>query len=223
MIFFQEMDKDGDVKIRQMSLKDLLSSTSLPLKEVNLFSFVTNYESVHETAAIVPKPKVRCYLLLLGPIELICLSDKVKIFKGRKEDAATVQLFIDELQRSLETYSENGPSNFEFIVLEVALDFLVTRFNHRLDLVQPILDRLTGNNSPQESTVARLSALKNGIESFKSTLEGLIQPIKELLHNDRNMADLFLGPNRRNEKDHEEVEFLLEAASLEINEIIKYF
>ena len=217
------MDKDGDVKIHQMSLKDVLSSTSLSLKEVNLFSFVTNYESVHETAAIIPKPKARCYLLLLGPIELICLSDKVKIFKGRNEDAATVQLFIDELQSSLETYSENGPSNFEFLVLEVALDFLVTRFNHRLDLVQPILDRLTGNNSPQESTVARLSALKNGIESFKSTLEGLIQPIKELLQNDRNMADLFLGPNRRNEKDHEEVEFLLEAASLEINKIIKYF
>ena len=216
------MDKDGDVKIHQMSLKDVLSSTSLSLKEVNLFSFVTNYESVHETAAIIPKPKARCYLLLLGPIELICLSDQVKIFKGRNEDAATVQLFIDELQSSLKTYSENGPSNFEFLVLEV-FDFLVTRFNHRLDLVQPILDRLTGNNSPQESTVARFSALKNGIESFKSTLEGLIQPIKELLQNDRNMADLFLGPNRRNEKDHEEVEFLLEAASLEINKIIKYF
>ena len=150
---------------------------------------------------------------------MICLSDKVKIFNpSKKEDAATVQSFIDELQRSLESM-EN--SNFEFLVLEVALDFLVTRFNHRLDLVQPILDRLTGNNSPEESTVARLSALKNGIESFKSILEGLMQPIKELLHNDRNMADLFLGPNRRNEKDHEEVEFLLEAASLEINEIIK--
>ena len=125
---------------------------------------------------------------------------------------------METSKRSLESM-EN--SNFEFLVLEVALDFLVTRFNHRLDLVQPILDRLTGNNSPEESTVARLSALKNGIESFKSILEGLMQPIKELLHNDRNMADLFLGPNRRNEKDHEEVEFLLEAASLEINEIIK--
>ena len=63
------MDKDGDVKIRTSKLKDLLSSTSLPLKEVNLFSFVnTNYEGVHETAAIVPKPRARCYLLLLGTL-----------------------------------------------------------------------------------------------------------------------------------------------------------
>ena len=63
------MDKDGDVKIRTSKLKDLLSSTSLPLKEVNLFSFVnTNYEGVHETAAIVPKPRARCYLLLLGTV-----------------------------------------------------------------------------------------------------------------------------------------------------------
>ena len=69
IIFYQEMDKDGDVKIRTSKLKDLLSSTSLPLKEVNLFSFVnTNYEGVHETAAIVPKPRARCYLLLLGTL-----------------------------------------------------------------------------------------------------------------------------------------------------------
>jgi len=86
-------------------------------------------------------------------------------------------------------------------------------YNQRLELLRPILKRLTDEKNPRESTVARLSALINGIEGFMHKVEGLLEPISELDEGD--MEDLKLGT------DLDQVKDLVKNATLDIKGIIK--
>ena len=100
-----------------------------------------------------------------------------------------VKLFIDELSNAVRL--NFAQTSLKHLTLEVALDFCINHYNQRLELLRPLLKRLIDEKNPRESTVARLSALINGIEGFMHKVEGLLEPISELDEGD--MEDLKLG------------------------------
>ena len=182
----------------------------MTLKEIQLFSFVNNYEG--DIAVLLPK-KSQCYFLMVsGLLELIALQDKVYIFQtASKEEQIKVKLFIDELSNAISL--NFAQTSLKHLTLEVALDFCINHYNQRLELLRPILKRLTDEKNPRESTVARLSALINGIEGFMHKVEGLLEPISEL--DEQDMEDLKLGT------DLDQVKDLVKNATLDIKGIIK--
>ena len=209
-VFFHEFSSNGQVQEKQSTINELLKATSLTLKEIKMFSFVNNYEG--DIAVLVPKPKSECYFLMAsGILELIVLEGKVYLFHASKEEQIKSKLFIDELSNVLSlNYAQ---SNLKYLTLEVALDFCINHYNQRLELLRPILKRLTDEKHPKESTVARLSALINGIDGFMQKIEGLLEPISEL--DDQDMEDLKLGT------DLDQVKGLFKSATLDIKGIIK--
>ena len=92
-------------------------------------------------------------------------------------------------------------------MLETALSCLVTKFYNRLSLVEPLLDELINDatSHPTEIKVGRLAALKKSLFAYNQGVQAIILAIKELLSNDRDMADMYLGIIAREDNDHEEV------------------
>lgn len=206
------MHSNGQVQEKQCTLNELLNATSLTLKETQLFSFVDDYEG--DIAVLLPKPKSQCYFLMVvsGLLELIVLQGKVYVFQTpSKEEQIKAKLFIDELSNAVRL--NFAQTSLKHLTLEVALDFCINHYNQRLELLRPILKRLTDEKNPRESTVARLSALINGIEGFMHKVEGLLEPISELDEGD--MEDLKLGT------DLDQVKDLVKNATLDIKGIIK--
>ena len=203
------MHSNGQVQEKQCTLNELLNATSLTLKETQLFSFVDDYEG--DIAVLLPKPK--CYFLMVsGLLELIVLQGKVYVFQTpSKEEQIKVKLFIDELSNAVRL--NFAQTSLKHLTLEVALDFCINHYNQRLELLRPILKRLTDEKNPRESTVARLSALINGIEGFMHKVEGLLESISELDEGD--MEDLKHGT------DLDQVKDLVKNATLDIKGIIK--
>ncbi len=102
--------------------------------------------------------------------------------------------------------------SFELMVLEAALSTTVNKMYRQLELVEPLVDGLVADTLayPTEIKVGRLGALKKSIFMQNQSVHSIIDAIKELLNNDRDMADMYLD-HRGDDGDHEEVEFLLEA------------
>ena len=72
---------------------------------------------------------------------------------------------------------------------------------------------------PTTHKIGRLSALKKSIFAHNQGIHAIINALKELLKNDRDMADMYLSRAVSDEDDHEEVEFLLEAYVSDLSEI----
>ena len=87
------------------------------------------------------------------------------------------------------------PIAFEIQVLETALSCVVTKFYKQLALVEPLLDGLIADatSQPTEIKVGRLAALKKSLFEYNQGVQAIIQAIRGLLCNNRDMADMYLG------------------------------
>ena len=109
-----------------------------------------------------------------------------------------------------------------FQVLETALSTIVSKFYRQLSIVDPLLEGLITDTVSDITTVkvGRLSALKKSLFGLNQSVQAIINALKELLANNRDMADLYLDKGQsRDEDDHEEIEFLLEAYVADLAEI----
>ena len=169
------------------------------------------------SSAIMPRPRAKCYLLDLGLLNLMCCQDKVTILYDQRygfKQLNFVNFFIKELVEFLVQDEKDTSKNipFELHVLETALSCVVEKFSNRISLVEPLFDELIfdATSDPTQIKVERMAALKKSLFSYNQGVEAIIQAIKELISNDRDMADMYLD-GMRDTGDHEEVEFLLEA------------
>ena len=207
----------------------------LPLRDLRLFwpkSFKTSYGVLEHSRdvgkmAILPRPKVQCYILDLGNLKLLCRSHQVEILYSDESGSSrrnTVNNFVEDLRSSL---SGGGTTNcdtltFELQVLETALATVLAKLYRQLELVEPLLEGLVNDTVSQPTThkIGRLAALKKSIFSHNQGIQAIIKALKAVLGNDRDMADMYLDHNNlRDENDHEEVEFLLEAYVSDLSDI----
>ena len=185
------------------------------LKHSNAFNCF--HDNEFGSSAIMPRPKAKCYLLDLGLLNLMCCQDKVTILYDPRygfKQLNFVNFFVKELVESLVQDEKDTSKNipFELHVLETALSCVVEKFSNRISLVEPLFDELIfdATSDPTQIKVGRMAAFKKSLFSYNQGVEAIIQAIKELISNDRDMADMYLDV-KRDTGDHEEVEFLLEA------------
>ena len=225
---------DGSVTRKNLKFEEMLKTLvwsdidgkkqkTLPLRDLRLFwpkSFKTSY-GVFEQARdprILPRPRVQCYILDLGSLKLLCRSHQVEILYSDESGSSrrsTVNNFVEDLRSSLsESTIKCETLTFELQVLETALATILTKLYRQLELVEPLLDGLVNDTISQPTThkIGRLAALKKSIFAHNQGIQATIKALKELLSNDKDMAEMYLEHgNLREEDDHEEVEFLLEA------------
>jgi len=238
------IDEKG--KKQKMPLRDL--RCFIPSHGLNKKSIESPLQSIHASPfhkeiglpAIMPRAKARCYLLDLGLLKLLCRQDSADILYSDDSNNNLrnyVNSFVSELKASLAQNSRLGggaasssdlnheqqhePIAFEIQVLETALSCVVTKFYKQLALVEPLLDGLIDDatSQPTEIKVGRLAALKKSLFEYNQGVQAIIQAIRGLLSNNRDMADMYLGAIHKDSNDHEEVEFLLEAYVADLAEI----
>ena len=253
MIPMVRVSNDGRVQRHDMLFEDMLKTLvwseiegkkrkTLPLRDLRLFwprqnvskSPYQRMSAIVEEKnrpAILPRPKVKCFLLDLGTLKLLCRSDFVDILYSKESDShrrSSVNHFVQELRSSLsETLKMLKADSscetlvFELQVLEAALSTTVAKFFRQLELVEPLLDGLVADtvSNPTEIKVGRLAALKKSIFLQSQKVQAITSAMKDLLNNNRDMADMYLDSSPREEYDHEEVEFLLEAYVADLAQI----
>ena len=166
--------------------------------------------------ALLPRSRLNCFLLDLGALKLLCRNSEVEVLYSNESGSrrSTVNHFAEELRSLISESSSHKTEklSFELLVLESALSTTVTKLYRQLELVEPLIDGLVEDtlSFPDEIKVGRLAALKKSIFVYNQGIQAIIKAIKELLSNDRDMADMYLS-EKRGEDDHEEVEYLLEA------------
>lgn len=151
----------------------------------------------------------------LGLLKLLCRQDSADILYSDDSNNNLrnyVNSFVSELKASLAQNSRLGggaasssdlnheqqqhePIAFEIQVLETALSCVVTKFYKQLALVEPLLDGLIDDatSQPTEIKVGRLAALKKSLFEYNQGVQAIIQAIRGLLSNNRDMADMYLG------------------------------
>ena len=238
---------DGAVARKNLKFDDMLKTLNwsevdgkkqktLPLRDLRLFwprkSVKTSYGVLEQARdvgnpVILPRPKVQCYILDLGSLKLLCRSNQVDILYSDESGSSrrsTVNNFVEDLRSSLSesTVKCETLTTFELQVLETALATIVAKLYRQLELVEPLLDGLVNDTISQPTThkIGRLAALKKSIFTHKQGIQAITNALKELLNNDRDMADMYLeSASNREDDDHEEIEFLLEAYVSDLSEI----
>ena len=145
----------------------------------------------------------------LGLLKLLCRHDSADILYSDDSNNNLrnfVNSFVEELKASLaqnsrlassavDDHEQHEPIAFEIQVLETALSCVVTKFYKQLALVEPLLDGLIDDatSQPTEIKVGRLQALKKSLFEYNQGVQAIIQAIRGLLCNNRDMADMYLG------------------------------
>eukprot|EP00092_Neocalanus_flemingeri_P018980 GFUD01020565.1.p1 GENE.GFUD01020565.1~~GFUD01020565.1.p1 ORF type:complete len:412 (+),score=123.55 GFUD01020565.1:27-1262(+) len=237
MIDFQELSKNGDFHHKTVEKNEFLSS----LKEFNFsvrdLRMILRLAETRRTRqpALLLRPSSKCFIFDIGNIQLLCFSHKCLIFKP--EDKGTKN-FIDRLhqkfsgadseefkefsmQKVLKLLKQDSNQelyqNFEHVILETALENVVSKFRRHFNIMKPALEMLLQQTeeNPETRGLKKLLAVKNSLAQFDQSLEHIRKIIENLLSNDKDMLSLYL-----NDSDKEdEVEYLLESSYAELDEI----
>ena len=186
--------------------------------------------------SLLLRPSSKCFIFDVENIQLLCSSDKCLIFNP--VDKAT-QNFIRRLHQKFSGASseefEKFPEmkilkllkqdsnqeyyqNFEHVVLETALENVVSKFKRHFNIIKPALEMLLQQTeeNPETSGLKKLLAVKNSLTQFDQCLEHLSKILENLCSNDKDMLKLYLSDSANEEKDLEQ---LLESFQAELDEL----
>lgn len=180
----------------------------------------------NQLPAILVRP--RAILVNLQKIKAIIKFDQVIIFE-QQENAESCD-FLCLLQTRVEQQQkEPGSSSFS---LPFELQVLEIMLQHVCNSLQEELDRLVPETEASLSGLERLVHwdklrillnMKRSIHKVKISADSLKNSILEVLNSDADMADMYLSEKgstlSRQDKDHEEVELLLESYLKMVEEI----
>jgi len=238
MIEFQELSKNGNFQQKTMEKSEFMSS----LKEFNFnvrdMRMILKLAEIRKSRqpSLLLRPSSKCFIFDVENIQLLCSSDKCLIFNP--VDKAT-QNFIRRLHQKFSGASseefEKFPEmkilkllkqdsnqeyyqNFEHVVLETALENVVSKFQRHFNIIKPALEMLLQQTeeNPETSGLKKLLAVKNSLAQFDQCLEHLSKIIENLCSNDKDMLKLYLSDSSNGEKDLEQ---LLESFQAELDEL----
>jgi len=182
--------------------------------------------------AILPRPSSDCFILELENIKLLCFSQKCLIINPEERTSDT---FINGLKEQLklteqELVKTNEESSlrllhqksiqyqdFEQVILETALEFVVQKYRRHLQIIKPALEMLLQQveGNPETNCLRRLLAVKKSLAEFEQNVELVSKVLRHLLADDEDMASLSLT----NVGDKESIELLLSSVSADLDEI----
>jgi len=222
---------------------DSIKEHHLPLRDLRmLVKSGDSWRTKHPS--LCPRPASKCFIFEIEHIKLLCFSERCIIFQP-EEHASATDRFIRELkeqfrcktnsevpgltsQISMKTlYTDFSIGNmrdqdFEFIILESALDNIVSKFKRHLKIKRPALDMLLQQIElqPETTGLKRLLAVKKSLLEFEQRVEHLMKVVQQLMADKEDMVDLYLTRPQRMVEQHEEVEQLFEAHAADLEEIV---
>lgn len=235
MLRVLELSRDGEVNDRIVSREQFLSTIgehNLPFRDLRMLMKSSPALSKARHPAILPRPSSDCFILELENIKLLCFSQKCLIINPEERTSDTFikglkeQLKLTE-QELVKTNEESSLrllhqksiqyQDFEQVILETALEFVVQKYRRHLQIIKPALEMLLQQveGNPETNCLRRLLAVKKSLAEFEQNVELVSKVLRHLLADDEDMASLSLT----NVGDKESIELLLSSVSADLDEI----
>ncbi|CDZ98512.1 cora-domain-containing protein [Phaffia rhodozyma] len=180
------------------------------------------------TPSLVPTILVRKQAILITILHIRALvkADSVLVFDVQGSQYSTLQKdFMHHLSTNLGMKNTGIP--YEFRALEAILVSACGALEAESDYTQKIVNELLNHleNTLSRENLRSLLQHSRRLTAFKNRATGVMEAIEEVLENDEDMAAMYLTSNQltpepRNEKDHKEVEVLLESIQKQVEGIV---
>ena len=230
-----EVRSNGEHEIKKLAREDLLRSLveyKLPLRDLKMLLRAPDFLERSRFPAILSRPTSKCFILEIEHIKLVCFREKCLIFNP--EENAT-KSFISELteqfktgdttdysMRMLDGFMNKGrKDDFEFVILESALDILINKFRKHVRIKKPALEMLLHQieKDPETHGLKRMLAAKKSLLEFEQRVEQVTKVVQHLLANDEDLAELFLTKPDPTVEQREQIKLILEAYAADLDEI----
>jgi len=230
-----ELHRTGEMEQKTLTRDEflsLLSDYNLPFRDLRMLlkSSISTRKSRHPV--IMPRPSSKCYIFEMESLMLICFSEKCLILKPEERNS---QAFIRSLKAQFRLSATNfirinddttmkllhqrsvQYQDFEQVVLETALENVVSKFSRHLEIIKPALDMLLQQveANPETNGLRRLLAVKKSLAEFEQNVELVSKVLRNLLTDDEDMRSLSLT----NENEKEDIELLLSSVAADLDEI----
>ena len=218
-ISIMEIIPSGDTISKTLTKDELIESLQdhkLPLRDLRML-LKTSTSLRAKYPALLPRPSSKCFIFDIENIRLLCFSDHCIIFNP--EDHAT-QRFIKclkeqfRLKQILATKDGYGSQismktlyiasnignmcnqDFEFVILETALEFIVKKFKRHMKIKRPALEMLLQQieHHPETTGLKRLLAVKKSLLEFEQRVEHVVRAVQQLL-SDNEVTNMLLTFN----------------------------
>ena len=187
-----EVSPSGKTKLTAKTvenLTDLKSELKLPLRDLRMF-FRPRHLIRQSLPVILVRPSSECFLVSLRHIQLLCRTDRCLILHP---DDPAVREFVGDLQKHIKLANEEQP--FEQLVLETALNTMVSKFRRNLNLLKPIVELLLQEMSanPDAVMLRRLLGFRKALNSFEMTVQTVRSAVKDILETEVDLKGLSLN------------------------------
>jgi len=230
-----EMHRTGEMENRSLTRDEFLSllgDCNLPFRDLRMILKSATSAARSRHPLIMPRPSSKCFIFEMETVKIICFSEKCFILNP--EDKNT-QAFIRSLKAQFRLSATNfirinddttmkllhqksvQYQDFEQVVLETALENVVSKYSRHLEIIKPALEMLLQQveANPETNGLRRLLAVKKSLAEFEQNVELVSKVLRNLLTDDEDMMSLSLT----NENDKEDIELLLSSVSADLDEI----
>ena len=230
-----EMHRTGDMDHKTLSRDEFLSllgDCNLPFRDLRMLLKSCPSVSKSRHPCIMPRPSSRCYILEIETVKLICFSEKCLILNPEEKNT---QAFIRSLKAQFRLTATNlirinddttmkllhqksvQYQDFEQVVLETALENVVSKFSRHLEIIKPALEMLLQQveANPETNGLRRLLAVKKSLAEFEQNVDLVSKVLRNLLTDDEDMMSLSLT----NQNEKEDIELLLSSVAADLDEI----
>ena len=184
--------------------------------------------------ALLPRPSSSCFIFDMEHIKLLCFKDKCLILNPDPESTHSFIKGLEAQFKFADNY-ENGDSamrllhqksvqfqDFEHVILENALEYVVQKFRRHLHIIKPALEILLEQieSNPETNGLKRLLAVKKSLAEFEQNVDLVRKTVWNILSDDEAIVNLYLTNTDIQVGEQEEVELLLTSIVSDIDEIL---
>ncbi|MCF7830775.1 CorA family magnesium transporter [Candidatus Gracilibacteria bacterium] len=163
-------------------------------------------------------PRGGCIIVSIRSVKIIIGTKEVFIFNLEKKKIP--EYFVPILIEKIEAWKTNKEkTRFEHLVLDATLNYWIDKIQRRFEDIErasELIFQKLGAESLSDSTFEQLLHLKKRLSKLDTNVEEIETEITELVEDDDDLADLYLGIKKPNDTD--EIESILESALEQIED-----
>ena len=149
-----------------------------------------------------------CIIVSLRSVKMVIGNKKTFVFNLEKKKIPEyfVPLLLEKIEKT-----RNEETRFEHALLETALYYVMEKMQRRFEDIERVSDQLMQKlraEKVHDQTFEQLLHLKKRLSKLKTTVDEIEGEITELVSDDEELNDLYLGVKSPNDTD--EIESILE-------------
>jgi Mg2+ and Co2+ transporter CorA len=158
-----------------------------------------------------------CLIVSVRSVKMVIGEKKAFVFNLEKKKIP--EYFVPHLLEKIEK-TKKDKTFFEHTILETALHYLVEKMQRRFEEIERVSDQLMHKlraEKVHDRTFEQLLHLKKRLSKLETTVEEIEGEITELVSDDDDLKDLYLGTKKPANTD--EVESILEGVLEQIEDV----